>query len=196
MRLSLLSIIGVVLFDQVVKIWVKLSFAYGESVPVFGNWFYLHFIENPGMAFGLELGGVWGKYVLSIVRFLTVGLMIYLLRNYIKKGVSKGAILGLSLVVAGAIGNIIDGSIYGLIFSDSTYHEAAILFPEGGGYAGFLQGRVVDMLYFPLIDSHFPDWFPIWGGEPFQFFRPVFNIADTAVSIGVGLILIFKRNIF
>ena len=149
------------------------------------------------MAFGLSFGGVVGKYALSIFRIVMVGFLIYFLRTLIRSKESFGLQISFALIIAGAVGNIIDSMFYGLLFSESCFHcGVAEFLPEGGGYAGFLQGSVVDMFYFPMIDTHWPDWFPVWGGERFAFFKPVFNVADSAISIGVAIILIFYRSYF
>jgi len=186
----------VVLLDQIVKIWIKTTFEYQQEVLIFGlSWARLHFIENPGMAFGLSFGGDIGKLLLSLFRVVAVGLLVYLIRGMIKDGVRTGVLVCFSLILAGAIGNIIDSAFYGLIFSDS-YHSIAEIFPEEGGYAGFLHGKVVDMLYFPLVDTYFPDGWPLVGGRRFQFFRPVFNFADAAISTGVIALLLFYRSFF
>ncbi len=199
---SILLIVLVVIVDQLVKLWIKTHMFLGEDSLRYWDfwkthWFIIHFTENNGMAFGLEIiGGKFGKIALSVLRLLAVGAIVWLIRGMIKKKAPVGVVLSFSLIFAGAVGNIIDSAFYGLIFSSSRYGEIASLFPEGAGYAGFLQGKVVDMLYFPLIEGNYPSWFPIWAGEPFVFFRPVFNIADSAISVGVAIILIFYRQYF
>lgn len=171
---------------------------YGEEIWMLGlSWARIHFVENNGMAFGFSLGGDYGKLALSLFRILAVGFLIYYLRLLIKAGASLGLLISFGLILAGAIGNIIDSALYGMIFSESPFHGGlAQMFPEGGGYAGFLHGKVVDMLYFPMVDTTLPEWFPIWGGEPFQFFKPVFNIADSSITAGVLNILLFQRSFF
>ncbi len=192
-----LVILFVLIVDQVLKIWVKTSMTYGEEIMLIGDWARLHFVENNGMAFGITLGGDYGKLALSVFRIIAVGGLIYYIRILDKAGASLGLLCSFGLILAGAIGNIIDSAFYGLIFSESPYHGGyATLFPEGGGYAGFLYGRVVDMLYFPMFSGHFPDWFPFWSGEYFLFFRPVFNIADVAITTGVLSIILFHRSFF
>lgn len=187
----------VLLIDQVVKIWVKTNMYYGETIFMLGlDWARIHFVENPGMAFGISLGGDYGKLALSLFRILAVGFLVYYIRLLLSSKVSFGLLFSFALILAGALGNIIDSAFYGLIFSDSTHGEIATLFPQGGGYETFLHGRVVDMLYFPLIDTVLPDWVPFWGGENFEFFKPVFNIADSSITIGVLNILLFQRSFF
>lgn len=187
----------VLLIDQVLKVWVKTNMYYGETIFILGlDWARIHFVENPGMAFGISLGGEYGKLALSLFRILAVGFLIYYIRLLLNSKVSFGLLVSFALILAGAIGNIIDSAIYGLIFSDSTHGEIATLLPEGGGYATFLHGRVVDMLYFPMINVQLPGWLPFWGGEPFEFFKPVFNIADSSITIGVLNILLFQRSFF
>lgn len=159
------------------------------------DWFIIHFTENPGMAFGIEFGGEYGKMALSIFRILVVGGIFYWLYSLVKEKARTIAIVAVSLICAGAIGNIIDSLFYGLLFSDS-YGEVAQFLPLEGGYAGFLHGRVVDMFYFPLFKGYLPEWLPIWGGDYFIFFRPIFNIADAAISVGVGLLLLFQKAVF
>jgi len=185
-------ILGVLILDQVLKFWIKSNMIIGEEYRVF-DWFIIHFTENKGMAFGMEFGGEWGKYLLSIFRIIAIGGIAWYLNMLAKEGASKGVVMSVSLVLAGAIGNMIDSAFYGMIFSHS-YGQTATLME--GGYAGFLQGHVVDMFYFPLINSHFPDWLPVLGGDHFIFFRPVFNIADAAISVGVINILLFHRGFF
>lgn len=160
------------------------------------RWFQIKFIENPGMAFGIDLPGRFGKPALTIVRILAVAGIGWYLNTLIKKKAHAGLIICLSLIFAGAVGNIIDSVFYGLFFSESTYSTVAGMFPESGGYAGLLHGKVVDMLYFPVIDGYFPNWFPIWGGKSFVFFRPIFNIADSSISVGVATILIYQKRFF
>lgn len=188
----------VLLIDQSLKIWVKTHMEYGEEIPLFGlNWALIHFVENNGMAFGLSLGGAYGKLALSIFRIIAVVFLLYLLRQFIRNRVSFGVLAGFGLILAGAIGNIIDSAFYGLIFSESPYHGGvARLFPAEGGYAGFLHGKVVDMLYFPMFRGIWPEWLPVIGGRRYHFFQPVFNIADMAITLGVFNILVFQRQFF
>ena len=159
------------------------------------NWWRIHFTENNGMAFGLEFGGLWGKLALSLFRIGAVVAIGYYLKLLIGRQVRQIVVVALALIMAGALGNIIDSAFYGLLFSES-YGQVATFLPEGGGYAGFLQGRVVDMLYFPICKGYLPDWIPFWGGDYFVFFRPVFNIADSAISIGIALIILFQKQTF
>lgn len=199
MARTALWVIGLVLLvDQVSKFWVKTQMYLDESISVFGDWFFIHFIENPGMAFGFEFGGEMGKLFLSIFRIVAVIFIALYLRSLIKQKMHSGLIVSVALVLAGAAGNIIDSAFYGLIFNESPRFspETAMLFPPEGGYAGFLHGRVVDMLYFPLIDGTWPEWVPGLGGDRFQFFRPVFNIADSAISVGMAAILINQKKYF
>lgn len=243
----------VLLLDQALKIWVKTNMSYGEYFTLLGlDWARIHFVENPGMAFGATLGPSQGKIILGLFVLAAISFVIYFVKNRAKLGISLGLVsaflivvalalgfglnanngdygklalslfriaavffliyyidqllqaevhfgllLSFSLILAGALGNIIDSVIYGQIFSASYVHgPVAELFPEEGGYAGFLYGKVVDMFHFPLFKGYFPSWFPFWSGEPFEFFRPVFNLADTSISLGVINILLFQRDFF
>ena len=165
----------------------------GEEYKIL-DWFYIHFTENNGMAFGMEFGGNWGKILLSLFRIVFVGFIISYILKLIRKNADKILITSSSLILAGAVGNIVDGVFYGVLFSES-YHQLASFLPEGGGYAPLFFGKVVDMFYFPIFKGYLPDWIPFWGGNYFVFFRPVFNIADAAISIGVGLIIIFQKRV-
>lgn len=193
---SFLVIFIVLLIDQILKIWVKLHMTIGQEIPVFGNWFKLLFVENNGMAFGWLDGGSM-KLVLSIFRILAVIALFIVLIRLSRKNTKFGVLFGISLITAGAIGNIIDSVFYGQIFSESTFTQLASLFPDGGGYAGWLHGKVVDMLYFPIIDvardnaSWLPDFF-FGPDDHFIFFRPIFNFADSAITVGVFYMLIFQ----
>jgi signal peptidase II len=167
----------------------------GEDYEVF-RWFHIHFVENDGMAFGIELGGEYGKLVLSLFRIVAVSFIGYFLYRFIKEDkVSTGLVASIALILAGALGNIIDSTFYGLLFSES-YGTVAQFMPEQGGYQSIFYGRVVDMLYFPLYQGYWPQWMPWVGGDYFIFFRPVFNIADSAITLGVLSILIFQRSLF
>lgn len=198
MKKALLTIFIVLFVDQVSKIWVKTSMYLDQSIPVFGDWFYIHFIENPGMAFGMEFWGENGKLLLTVFRlFAAVGFVWYL-NKLIKEKAHTGLIISISLVFAGALGNIIDSVFYGVLFGESSHYstEVAKFLPAEGGYGKMLHGHVVDMLYFPIFDGTWPEWIPYFGGSRFQFFRPVFNVADSAISIGLGLIIIGQKKFF
>jgi signal peptidase II len=190
---ALLLIFSILIVDQVLKISIKTNMVIGQEIPVLGNWFRIHFLENNGMAFGMEWGGKAGKAALSIFRMVAIIGISWYLNNLIRKKASLGLILSVSAIIAGAAGNLIDSAFYGMIFSES-WHTPAVLFPDGGGYSSFLQGRVVDMFYFPVIDTHWPDWSPIKPGQSFIFFRPVFNIADSSITTGVLAILLFQKR--
>lgn len=193
--IAVIVVFLVLILDQASKIWIKTNMVLGESIPVFDNWFIIHFTENYGMAFGLQFAGEVGKVILSLFRILAAIFIAWYLHKLILKNSSKLMIISISLILAGALGNIIDSTFYGLLFSESYYTTAKFL-PEGGGYASLLHGKVVDMLYFPVINTTLPEWVPFKGGERFIFFRPVFNIADAAVTVGVFILLIFQKQFF
>ncbi|MBO6023269.1 MAG: lipoprotein signal peptidase [Bacteroidales bacterium] len=194
---SFVVILLVLLIDQILKIWVKTSMTLNQETPILGHWFNLLFVENNGMAFGWLGGGGWWKLALSLFRIVAIVALFWILIRQAKKGTKFGVLFGLALITAGAMGNIIDSVFYGRIFSESTFTQVATLFPDGGGYAGWLHGRVVDMLYFPIIDvakenaSWLPDFFFGPDGH-FIFFRPIFNFADAAITIGVFYMLLFQ----
>ena len=194
---SFVVIFLVLLIDQVLKIWVKTNMSLGQEIPVIGHWFNLLFIENEGMAFGWLGGGGVMKLILSLFRIVAVVALFIILFRLSKKNTKFGVLFGLALITAGAMGNILDCVFYGRIFNESTYTQVATLFPDGGGYAGWLHGRVVDMLYFPIIDvakenaSWLPDFFFGPDGR-FIFFRPIFNIADASITIGVFYMILFQ----
>jgi signal peptidase II len=192
---SLLMIFVILIVDQALKIWVKTHLQIGQEIHLFGNWGMLHFIENNGMAFGMEMGGSYGKSILSLFRLIAIFGIGWFLYSLINKKAHIGLILAVSAILAGAVGNLIDSAFYGMIFSES-YNKAAVLFPPGGGYASFLHGKVVDMFYFPIINTHWPEWFPVKGGDSFIFFRPVFNVADSAITCGVISIILFQKKMF
>jgi signal peptidase II len=193
---SLIIIFIILICDQVLKIWVKTTMSIGDEYVVFKDWFILHFVENNGMAFGFEFAGEYGKMFLSIFRIIAViAIGWYLFKLAKRKEIPFGFIVSISLIFAGAIGNIIDSLFYGMIFEHS-YGQVSTIFPEVGGYETFLHGKVVDMFYFPLINGHYPNWLPYLGGNEFIFFRPVFNIADSAITTGIFSILIFYREYF
>jgi signal peptidase II len=192
---ALILIFLILIIDQVLKIWIKTHMQIGDEIQLFGNWGKLHFIENNGMAFGMEMGGKPGKFILSIFRMIAIIGIGWFLTRLIKRKSNMGLILAVSAIMAGAVGNIIDSAFYGMIFSES-FHQPAVLFPPGGGYSSFLHGKVVDMFYFPVINTTWPDWSPVRPGESFVFFRPVFNIADSAITCGVLAILLFQKKMF
>ncbi len=193
-KIPLITIFSVLFIDQFIKIFIKLNYPLGEVTRVIGDWFIIHFTENPGMAFGMEFGGDYGKLILSVFRIIACCVGVWYVVSLVRKQEHWGFIFSVSLILAGAMGNIFDSIFYGVLFGESDEFNVAKFLPAEGGYAGVLHGRVVDMFYFPLYEGRFPDWFPIWGGEDFQFFRPIFNFADAAISTGVGLILVFQKK--
>lgn len=197
-RTVALIIIGIIAIDQALKIWVKTSMNYGEQIPLLGRWFRLFFIENEGMAWGWKFGGEWGKLALTLFRLVAVIFGVFYIRNIVRKKYHRGFIICVAMIFAGALGNLIDSMFYGMIFSPSDDNlPKAVMFPPGGGYASFLHGKVVDMIYVPIIEHKtLPSWIPFWGGERFTFFSPIFNIADASISVGVIVILLFQRRFF
>jgi len=178
-------VVLLLVIDQVIKILVKTNMTLGQSIPVIGNWFQLLFIENEGMAFGMKFGGFVGKLILSLFRIaLVIVIGVYIKRLLKKETTPNGVLIGLSAIMCGALGNIFDSLFYGVIFSESTFVEIAQVFPIGGGYAAPLFGKVVDMFYFPIIDTYLPDTFPFWPGKHIIFFRPIFNFADSCITCG------------
>lgn len=185
----------IIIADQVLKIWIKTHFTYGNTGVTGMNWFQLYFIENKGMAWGWEFGGSWGKMLLTLFRLAAVIFGTWYLSKIVKQQYTTGFIVCAALIYAGALGNLLDSMFYGMIFEESSYSHVARMFPADG-YAGFLHGRVVDMLYFPIIDSRFPSWVPLVGGDDFEFFSPIFNIADASISTGVITLLVFQKRFF
>lgn len=198
MKKAVIIIILVLIADQVLKIWVKTDMIIGTrgEIPMIGDWFILHFTENEGMAFGMKFGGEFGKIILSIFRIIAIIAIGWYMVKITHRGEPFGLTLSIALIFAGAMGNIIDSAFYGMIFSESTFHEAARVFPAEGGYSSFLHGKVVDMFYFPVINGYYPSWFPFWGGNEFIFFRPVFNIADSSITVGVFILILFQKRFF
>ncbi len=204
-KIALITFI-ILLIDQASKFYVKTHFNLGESVPVFSG-FNLTYVENPGMAYGFHFGGLIGKYFLVLVRIALIGGMIYLFSKWLKQGVSNYLLLPMAMIFAGAIGNLIDGMFYGLIFdSGTTYNEEisrwidyegiSKVVPFGSGYSTFMKGCVVDMLHFPLVDWDVPENWPIIGGIHLEFFKYIFNVADSAITVGAALLLIFRKKAF
>lgn len=203
--IALAVIFGILILDQIIKIWVKTNMVMGEEINIIGDKIKLHFTENPGMGFGMELGGLGGKIALSIFRIVAIVGLSYYLYRIIKSGENLLYVICISMVIAGATGNLIDSAFYGLIFNKGMVYDPAIKewvaysglaqFSKDG-YSGFLIGVVVDMFYCPVISSHYPKWFPFVGGDPFLFFRPVFNVADSVITISVFIMIIFYKKIF
>jgi signal peptidase II len=193
---NVIFIIALIIFaDQALKIWIKTTYPFGDTGVSGLNWFKLYFIENKGMAWGWEFGGEWGKMILTLFRLAAVIFGTWYLGKIVNKQYSRGFIICASLIYAGALGNLIDSMFYGLVFEESSYSQVSKMFPADG-YAGFLHGRVVDMLYFPIIKSTFPSWIPFIGGDDFEFFSPIFNIADASISAGVITLLVFQKRFF
>lgn len=206
LRSAILIVLLIIIADQALKIYIKTHFQMGEHVNILGfNWAQLYFIENEGMAWGWKWGGDWGKMALTLFRLAAVIFGSWYLVRIVKHGYSKGFIICAALIYAGALGNLIDSMFYGMIFDKGMVFDAAansyIYYPgvahltTHGGYQNFLHGNVVDMLYFPMIHSTFPSWFPLFGGKEFEFFSPIFNIADASISIGVITLLIFQKRL-
>ncbi len=201
-------ILLIVISDQLLKIWVKTHYHLNESHQIIGSGFQLYFVENPGMAYGWKFGGNWGKLALTVFRMAAVIFGTWYLGKIIKEKYHKGFIICAGLVYAGALGNLLDSCFYGMIFDKgmdpitNTYNAVAndinpyLAKVSRPGYSSFLHGNVVDMLYFPVLRGHFPQWFPFWGGQDFEFFRPIFNLADASISTGVISILVFQKRFF
>ena len=194
MRKVISSALILIIVDQFLKLWIKTNMFLGQEHKIF-DWFIIHFTENNGMALGLELGGDIGKLALTIFRIIVVVWGLIYVYRLSKKKMPSGALVSLGLVLGGAIGNIIDSVFYGYIFNDS-YNKISEFFPTSGGYSSFLKGKVVDMFYFPIINTHLPEWLPIFANKHFIFFRPVFNIADAGISVGMFMLIIFYRKLF
>ena len=195
-RLPIITVFTVLFIDQCIKLYIKANYPIGEVCRIFGDWSRITFTENPGMAWGLEFGGDYGKLALSLFRIIAVFAGGLYIKKIVNDKEHKGFIICVSLILAGALGNIIDSAFYGLVFGPSSEYEIAAFMPVGGGYAGFLQGHVVDMFYFPMFEGNFPTWVPVLGGEHFEFFNAIFNFADMAISFGVGIILAFQNSFF
>ncbi len=188
--LAIIVVASAIIIDQLIKVWVKTNMTLHESIRIF-DWFYISFIENNGMAYGMQIGS---KLVLSLFRVVAISVLVYYLWLQVRKKARIGYIICLSMVLAGAIGNLIDCMFYGLMFNASSEAYTSYFVPFGTGYAPFLMGKVVDMFYFPLIVTTWPEWVPFWGGDEFIFFSPVFNYADANISVGVVLLLLFYRK--
>ncbi|WP_160138026.1 lipoprotein signal peptidase [Chryseobacterium sp. c4a] len=197
----------VLLIDQASKIYIKTHFELNESVPVIEGFFNKTFVENPGMAYGFHFGGIIGKYFLVILRIFLIGGMVYMFKKWIKEGASNYLLIPMAIIFAGAIGNLIDGMFYGMIFDSGTVYDASTdrwigyggvskFVPFGHGYSTFMKGCVVDMLHFPVVDWYVPDSWPIIGGKHIEFFKYIFNVADSAITVGAAFLLIFRKKAF
>lgn len=193
---AFIIVLAILFVDQLTKILVKTNMQLEERIPIISERIYIYFVENPGFAFGMKFGGTAGKIVLTLFRLVASALIVLYIRSLIKKNAPTGVIIGLSVILAGALGNIVDSMFYGLLFGESTVNSVAQFLPEGGGYAAFLQGHVVDMIHCPVWSGHFPEWFPAIGGNSFTFFSPIFNVADAAITVGVFYLLLFQRQFF
>jgi len=192
---AIFLVLFVLFLDQSLKIWIKTHMIIGQEYHLIGNWFCIHFIENYGMAFGIEFGGRAGKLLLGLLRISAIIAIIWYLNELIRKKAKTGLVLSIALILAGAIGNMLDSFFYGMIFNEH-YGATASLFQQKGIYSAFLNGKVVDMLYFPIIHGNYPQWIPILGGRNFLFFRHIFNLADASIFSGLVYILIFQKNFY
>ena len=193
-KIVLFIILLLLFLDQLTKVLVKTNMSIGESFMIFGDWFQIRFIENKGAAYGFEFGGDFGKLFLSVLRIILIGGLIYYISKLLKQKQKLGYIIGFILILSGAVGNMIDSVLYGVIFSESTPWQVASFVPLGEGYQTWLHGSVVDMLYFPIFTTTFPEWMPVVAGDEYTFFSPIFNVADSYITIGAFYLLLFYRK--